>query len=100
MLDLNNKIKAYLGSTENMFFFLCNAVAKCSNILAFFGVSENTFNQLPDVSFAFAEFFWEIWKKLKIMWISSYLTAQLSSFPCLDALKVNMPLGLSDLVFT
>ena len=40
-----------------MFFFLCNAVAKCSNILAFWGVSENTFNQPPDVSFAFAEFF-------------------------------------------
>ena len=57
LLDLNNKIKAHLGSTENMFFFLCNAVAKCSNILAFFGVSENIFNQLPDVSFAFAEFF-------------------------------------------
>ena len=33
------------------------------------------------------------------MWVSSYLTAHLSSFPCLDALEVNMTLGLSDLVF-
>ena len=59
-VEFKQKKTAYLGSTENMFLFLCAAVAKCSNIIEFFGVSKNTVNQLPDISFAFVEFFWEI----------------------------------------